>query len=187
MVTLWRERHGLCKSHFVERNWYMFPAKIFPAEIFRSLCRPNILELCRRIKNQNHAGRPDLLHATCSAAIASAPNTINSKHAPIGLLLGTIESCHAPSVARTTPIVDHRMGEQEATPSLDCVWPAQRFLNHFCKLMLRDGRCHLHYEINRALALMKCPGNEHLEGGAGSPAVTAAFDAVRSAAPDWRR
>ena len=38
MVTLWRERHGLCKSHFVERNWYMFPAKIFPAEIFPRLC-----------------------------------------------------------------------------------------------------------------------------------------------------
>ena len=37
----------------------MFPAKIFPAEIFPRLCRPNILELCRRIKNQNHAGRPD--------------------------------------------------------------------------------------------------------------------------------
>ena len=53
MVTLWRERHGLCKSHFVERNWYMFPAKIYPAEIFPRLCRPNILELCRRIKNQN--------------------------------------------------------------------------------------------------------------------------------------
>ena len=34
MVPFWRERHGLCKSHFVERNWYMFPAKIFPAEIF---------------------------------------------------------------------------------------------------------------------------------------------------------
>ena len=36
----------------------MFPAKIYPAEIFPRLCRPNILELCRRIKNQNHAGRP---------------------------------------------------------------------------------------------------------------------------------
>ena len=50
---MWRERQGLCKSHFVERNWYMFPAKIYPAEIFPRLYRPNILELCRRIKNQN--------------------------------------------------------------------------------------------------------------------------------------
>jgi len=42
----------------------MFPAKIYPAEIFPRLCRPNILELCRRIKNQNHAGRPDAATAT---------------------------------------------------------------------------------------------------------------------------
>ena len=49
MVTLWRERHGLCKSHFVERNWYMFPAKIYPAEIFPRLCRPNILELSPQV------------------------------------------------------------------------------------------------------------------------------------------
>ena len=93
MVTLWRERHGLCKSHFVERNWYMFPAKIFPAEIFPQFVQTqHSRTLPTDQKSKSGRRRPDALHATCSAAIASAPNTINSKHAPIGLLLGTIES-----------------------------------------------------------------------------------------------
>jgi hypothetical protein len=133
-------------------------------ESSRSLCRPNILELCRRIKLKITPAARTLLHATCSAAIASAPNTINSKHAPIGLLLGTIE-LPRPFGCKNNA---HRRSSNGGTGSnaiarLCLARPT--FLNHFCKLMLRDGRCRLHNKINRALALMKCPGNEYLEGG----------------------
>ena len=178
MVTLWRERHGLCKSHFVERNWYMFPAKIFPAEIFPQFVQTQhsrTLPTDQKSKSPGRPGgrcystapRPPADAMACSSAPSNLPRPFGTQ--------------------RTTPVVDHLMGEQEATPSLDCVWPAPRFLNHFCKLSVEGWPLPSHNEINHALALMKCPGNEHLEGGAGSPAVTAAFDAVRSAAPDWRR
>ena len=170
MVTLWRERHGLCKSHFVERNWYMFPAKIFPAEIFPQFVQTQHSRTLPTDQKSKSRGRrrPDLLPQHAPRPLRAHPTQLTQNTRRSACSSAPIELCHAPSVARTTPIVDHRMGEQEATPSLDCVWPAPRFLNHFCKLMLRDGRCRLHNKINRALALMKCPGNEHLEGARGA-------------------
>jgi hypothetical protein len=138
LVPFWRERHGLCKSHFVERNWYMFPAKIFPAEIFPQFVQTQhsrTLPTDQKSKSRRPPGR---CYSNCSAAILHATNNAHRRSSNGGTGSNAIARL---CLARPT------------------------FLNHFCKLMLRDGRCRLHNKINRALALMKCPGNEYLEGG----------------------
>ena len=126
MVTLWRERHGLCKSHFVERNWYMFPAKIYPAEIFPRLCRPNILELCRRIKNQNSKSRrppltpphPLLTTQRCSAACQRHPNSACGRpNAPQWHPAEAILCCRA-IVKKTTRKSPQRLASNHLHPSL---------------------------------------------------------------------
>ena len=62
----------------------MFPAKIFPAEIFPQFVQTQHSRTLRRIKNQNHAGRPDAATRNMLAAILPTRRSI-------GLLLGTIE------------------------------------------------------------------------------------------------
>ena len=178
MVTLWRERHGLCKSHFVERNWYMFPAKIFPAEIFPQFVQTQHSRTLPTDQKSKSPGRPGgRCYSNCSAASCRRD----------GLLLGTIESAtplrHATNNARRRS----SNGGTGSNPIARLCLARPTFFKSFLQVNVEGWPLPSHNEINRALALMKCPGNEHLEGGAGSPAVTAAFDAVRSAAPDWRR
>ena len=102
LVTLWRERHGLCKSHFVERNWYMFPAKIFPAEIFPQFVQTQhsrTLPTDQKSKSRRppppellpqHAPRPLRAHPTqltqntrrsaCSSAPSNHPRPFGCKN-----------------------------------------------------------------------------------------------------------
>jgi hypothetical protein len=143
----------------------MFPAKIFPAEIFPQFVQTQhsrTLPTDQKSKSRRppgrcytqHAPRPLRAHPTqltqntrrsaCSSAPSNHPRPFGCKN-----------NAHRRSSNGGTG--------SNAIARLCLARPT--FLNHFCKLMLRDGRCRLHNKINRALALMKCPGNEYLEGG----------------------